>query len=134
MKGTIAISIGRILEIVMAHAAAAELDGIRPCTIGKENKALVAILADKEINALAGELPEIILDIEEDGDMRTLTVDTRDTVPLHAWRRRMETAVCCGILAHLWCDSIGTVYASDREALLESMRSAAEFPDRIERA
>ena len=134
MKGTVSISIGRILEIVMAHAAAADLDGIRPCAIGKENKSLVAVLADKGIAALAAELPDIITDIEEDGDLRNLSVETRDTIPLRAWRRNIETAICCGILAHLWCDSIGTVYASDREALITTMRSAAPFPGSIERA
>lgn len=134
MKGTISISIDRIMEIIMAHAAASELDGLRPCNIGPENKAMVAVLADKEITALAAALPGIICDVEDDGDLRVLSVETRDTVPLRALRRTIETAVCCGILSRLWNGGIGTVYASDRDALLDSLRSSAPFPGRIERA
>lgn len=134
MKGTVSISISRILEIIMAHAAAGELDGIRPCAIGRENKALVAVLADEELTALSAELPGIITDIEDDGDMRILTIETRDTLPLRAWRRNIETAVCCGILAHLWADGIGAVYAADREALTASMRSSGSIPGNITRA
>lgn len=118
----------------MAHAAAAELDGIRPCMLGKDNKAMLAVLADRELTALASELPDIIKDIEDDGDLRVLSVETRDSIPLRVWRRNFETAVCCGILAHAWSGGIGSVYAADRTALIENFRSAAPFPGRIERA
>lgn len=127
MKTTITLSLSRIADVVFAHSAAISLDtsSPRPAVLNRSHSGMLGVMADNEIGRLLIELSGIVteIDSESDSDLRTIGLEVPATAPLGAWRRSLENAVCCGVLAKVWADGPGAVYAADREALLASFRS-----------
>ena len=143
MEATLSLSIDRIIEVVLAHAAAVDIwNGIedRPTVLNSNHKPMLCVFAETEINRLAMELSGVVVRLESpDDDIRLLTVDIPAATAPRIWQRNFETLVCNGVLARAWDghpDRIADMYTRDREALLASFRSSlatSTVPGRIAR-
>ncbi len=142
MEVTISLSISRLCEVLMAHSASISRwtgDNTHPLTT--ESTAMLEVFIDEEVGRLSGELPFIIKGVEPDesGDLRLLSCELGSGVCHRVWRRRIETAICAGVMQRvLNGDSNGCeeAYVQDYAGLVAAMkREALNFtlPGRIAR-
>lgn len=131
MEAIISLSVDRIIEVVLAHAAAVDLwNGIenKPAVLNSDHKPMLAVFAETEINRLAIELSGVVMHLESpDAELRLLTVNIPPATAPRIWQRNFETLVCNGILARAWDghpDRIADMYTRDREALLASFKGS----------
>lgn len=131
MVREITLSISRVLELVYAHAAFADIvyEQERPEILGKEHSEALAKMFDSVLASMALELNGILLckapEIE-DSDFREVELIAPSTIPPVVFQRNIEDAVACGILANVWKsvgDPMADAYTKNRNDIVDNIHT-----------